>query len=870
MIDVNQVEAVLNAQLNSNGLSLSDDSMAGHAGRLVDTIEAQMSYPDWDTRGDTLATIQFEIAQINATEPFISSMTNELISLAKRSSGTERCGWFVGAMYGSSGDQLPRFLSQGIWQNGYEDRYLELVRSMAVGDKIAVKSAYTKKHNLPFDNKEHFVSVMAIKAIGTITKNLNDGKTVEVKWEDAFPEPREWYFNTSRTTIWKVENNDWMSEALLDFAFKEKSQDYNRFSNAPYWKERFGTSIKQDARFKWTRFYEAFATALLQHKSDRADLTRFVTKLADNFELSYIQGKSLDDICPFTVIGIFNRGITEQNRKALAEELGGYLGVTEPLPESFEGIPILNNQKSWFFAYENERQDSDIDNLWLIFANALAFSDEPTEEKRLEFVSLYDAVSSQKGVGWNLSMGLYWIRPWSYPTLDTQSRTYFSSLGLKLERNGAKGRCSALDYLKAQEDLETRFNEEKFPVHSFPEFSLKAWQAPVKSVVKSDGWKALILERIKQLCLEQKSEFFTREQFHSRYLTELQTLFPDNNTADMTIDRQMQILRDEHIIGFLDRGQYEWFGFEEEEPELSINSEVFEKYSISNVIEDGCFLTEKEISAFVKRLRDKKNIILQGPPGTGKTWLAKRLAFALIGEKRENNITAVQFHPNLSYEDFIRGWRPTGDGKLSLCDGPFLEVVRKAKEEPKQTYVVVIEEINRGNPAQIFGEMLTLLEADKRTPSEALSLSYKRDDEERIYIPENLYVIGTMNVADRSLALVDLALRRRFAFINLEPALGDAWCKWVMKESGLEESFLKLIETRMIALNKQISEDPKLGKQFQVGHSYVTPSFYNEIEDPKQWFSDVVETEIYPLLEEYWFDSIDDAEKAKQALLEGL
>lgn len=150
-----------------------------------------------------------------------------------------------------------------------------------------------------------------------------------------------------------------------------------------------------------------------------------------------------------------------------------------------------------------------------------------------------------------------------------------------------------------------------------------------------------------------------------------------------------------------------------------------------------------------------------------------------MGQRDDSKVRAVQFHPNLSYGDFIRGWRPVGDGKLTLVDGPFVEMIKAAAKDPTSRHVVVIEEINRGNPAQIFGEMLTLLEVDKRTPNEALELSYKRSDGERVFIPDNLYVIGTMNIADRSLALVDLALRRRFAFIDLEPTLGKPWHDWV-------------------------------------------------------------------------------------------
>ena len=324
------------------------------------------------------------------------------------------------------------------------------------------------------------------------------------------------------------------------------------------------------------------------------------------------------------------------------------------------------------------------------------------------------------------------------------------------------------------------------------------------------------------------------------------------------------------------KGLYRWKDEPQNEsyPVVGIPSEAIpgpesDSYSIDNILYDGCFLEEIKLEKILEHLHDKKNLILQGPPGTGKTWLAKRLAFALIGQKDDSRVRAVQFHPNLSYEDFVRGWRPVGDGKLTLVDGPFLEVVNTAKDSPDSIYVIVIEEINRGNPAQIFGEMLTLLEADKRTPAEALELSYRRADDERVYIPDNVYVIGTMNVADRSLALVDLALRRRFAFIDLEPVFGQPWRDWVRDQYRIDLDILTDIEKRIQSLNDEISADTSLGPQFRIGHSYVTPPFGSSIEDGRNWFRQVVETEIGPLLDEYWFEAPDKAEQARQRLLEG-
>ena len=292
-------------------------------------------------------------------------------------------------------------------------------------------------------------------------------------------------------------------------------------------------------------------------------------------------------------------------------------------------------------------------------------------------------------------------------------------------------------------------------------------------------------------------------------------------------------------------------------------------YSIDSIIEDGCFLSKNEVEVALKRLESKKNLILQGPPGTGKTWLGKRLAYALIEKRDPKRMRVIQFHPSLSYEDFVRGWRPDGEGGLALIDGVFLQAINAARKEQDSPFVVIIEEINRGNPAQIFGEMLTLLEKDKRSEDEAIELAYQHKDRpnERVHIPTNLYVVGTMNIADRSLALVDLALRRRFAFITLKPLLNERWENWC-EECGLDSDTIQKIREAMTVLNDKIEKDRSLGKQFRIGHSYVTPTLNEEIGDPKRWFLHVVETEISPMLEEYWYDNPDQADDAVKKLLE--
>jgi len=726
--------------------------------------------------------------------------------------GARAC-WFVGASYGGTDDQTPRFLQGGIWENGYQDKYLDAVKSIQVGDRIAIKSSYTRKHDLPFDNRDQTVSVMAIKAIGTVRENRGDGRTLTVDWK-PFDPPREWYFYTNRSTVWRVLPGDWTTDALIGFTFEEKAQNINRFRNSPYWRERFGDSSVDKRRFSWTAFYEAIADKLVTFRNRRDELIAGIHVIASkvnslsNLQDQFADGSSgpIKDICPFTAMGIFNRGITDANRKAIASELASLLGVSEPVPDSFEGIPILNNQKSWFFGFDNKRQPDDIDTLWEAFAQAIAFAESDDVETRSAFVSAYDNATQRYGVGWNLTMGLYWIRPWNFPTLDGQSQRYINKkLNIQIDMNGPKGRCNATDYLAMLDTLEARFQEDAYPVHSFPELSLAAW------------------------------------------------LFKDSATSAHPNATDPDAQDDEG----------------DATPEVEVTAAPIEPYSVDDIITDGCFIAREKLEKILERLRTKKNLILQGPPGTGKTWLAKRLAFALMGQRDDSKVRAVQFHPNLSYEDFIRGWRPVGDGKLTLVDGPFVEMMKAASKAPTLRHVVVIEEINRGNPAQIFGEMLTLLEVDKRTPNEALELSYKRSDGERVFIPDNLYVIGTMNIADRSLALVDLALRRRFAFIELEPMFGKLWRDWVQSHCGIDSEILVEIEKRLIALNNEISADISLGSQFRVGHSYVTPPFGIPISDAREWFRQVVDTEIGPLLNEYWFDSLEKSQKARACLLEG-
>jgi len=287
-------------------------------------------------------------------------------------------------------------------------------------------------------------------------------------------------------------------------------------------------------------------------------------------------------------------------------------------------------------------------------------------------------------------------------------------------------------------------------------------------------------------------------------------------------------------------------------------------YSVADIIEEGCFHSKDRLQTMLNRWEENRNLVLQGAPGTGKTWLARRLAQALIGSQASGAIRSVQFHPNTSYEDFVRGWRPTSGGNLVLTEGVLLQHAERARTQTDVPHVLIIEEINRGNPAQAFGEMLTLIEKSKRNPDDALTLGYPKFDGEQFYLPDNLYLLGTMNIADRSLALVDLALRRRFSFETLEPAFTDAWAGYLTAMLPNDADLVETVRNRILELNAVIAEDAMLGPHFAIGHSFVTPTHAQS--DGKAWYFGVVDTQIAHQLHEYWFDNRDKADAAVAAL----
>ena len=262
------------------------------------------------------------------------------------------------------------------------------------------------------------------------------------------------------------------------------------------------------------------------------------------------------------------------------------------------------------------------------------------------------------------------------------------------------------------------------------------------------------------------------------------------------------------------------------------------------------FISEAELDAALAGLQRRRNLLLQGPPGTGKTFLARRLAWLLLGAHDDSRIEMVQFHPSYGYEDFLLGFRPDAQGRFHLVPGVLPLLCQRAAADPGRPYFLLIDEVNRGNVPRIFGELLLLLEADKRGPAHALRLPYAPAEAPRFFVPENLYVIGTLNLADRSLSPLDYALRRRFAFVALGPQFG-APLRQLLAARRVPAALIEKLGTRMAALNQAIADDPELGPDFAIGHSYFCQPPANPAEAPA-WLRLIFEQEIGPLLADYW------------------
>lgn len=815
--------------------------------------------------------------------------------------------------------------------------------------------------------------------------------------------------------------------------------------------------------FKWTYFYSEFANKLLLYKNKRADLLSIIMDTYNSLGLKYPfmdNGEPMDDMCPFTVFGCFNKGITDENKIALMKSLGSKLGVTSEVPTQFDGVPVLNNMRAWFFGYKKERKPDDISNLWDLFEVGIAFADNPTDITRSAFITCYDKVRKQLGIKWNITIGLYWIRPFSYLNLDERNRSYLANncnpyAKEVLKISDFKQLTTAQSYLSLISLCKSIFDKSDSNFHSFPELSYSAWKstntdaspkkassasflkwfAPVIDTLKKLGGSATPEQVRNQIIADlhlsddiinesrgktEQNKFSNEVAWARNYLAYegyidkshrgIWQLTPKGFDVDMTqelaseifykwveVNRQKRLDADDPLTGARNENEVHYWlyapgegsrfwdefykanimgiGWEEmgdlkqyesknamktkmkelygEEysymnqahatwqfaNEMQIGDIVYVKKGMYKVIGRGIvesdyiydstrkeytnirkmkwthygewehpgqaamktltditsytdyvqklealyisddiepsqpeqkevlypvytdsdflsevFMDSDRYETLVNLIRIKKNIILQGAPGVGKTFAAKRLAYSIMGKRDSSRVMMVQFHQSYSYEDFIMGYRPTKDG-FELTPGPFYQFCKTAQDDNERDYFFIIDEINRGNLSKIFGELLMLIECDKR--GEKLRLLYSN---ELFSVPKNIHIIGMMNTADRSLAMIDYALRRRFAFFELEPAFDSDGFKEIMDEVS-HPKFTALVE-QVKALNEFISKDESLGDGFQIGHSYLCTK--EEVTD--QWLYSVVKYELIPLLNEYWFDEQSKIEQWSKKL----
>ena len=648
--------------------------------------------------------------------------------------GQARPCWFVGASYRPGGDQTERFNREGSWEMQRPDegeytpagqRYVERVKAMRPGDRIAIKSTFVQKKEVPFDNRGKDVSVMRIKAIGEIAENPGDGHTLKVNWTRLDP-PREWYFFTGRDTVWKVipgsGTSPWKADALIDFTFENKPQDYKRFQ------EGSSSDTNTDP---WDDFLQ------------RAEEYLGTVSLEEE-EIRY------------------KRRVGEEH--AQAREL-----VLQGSEEWGNAIRRANPQNLLFHVNKSKL------NYWI--------SKEPKAARQ--------------------ALRTLW---------GTNDRPLAERIAAFCEEcpnsvvSGAGGRANLISVLLMGEDVE------QYPPYRIrvmnKAFAETGYPPPQKSATEADLYEHALT------FLDRFIEEAEARDIHVRH----------------RLDAQSIVWGTLNLIGLDD----------DEEDQLSSQS--------ANTLEDlagELHLPIDFLKKIEKLLEEKKQVIFQGPPGTGKTFVAQKLAQHLAGA--EDRYEVVQFHPSYSYEDFVRGYRPTlldkGQAGFEFKDGPFLRIARQAEQDPDGNYYLIIDEINRGNLAKVLGELYFLLEYRKT----AVNLMYQEDEEHPFKMPPNLYIIGTMNTADRSIALVDLALRRRFAFVdfatNTEPVKG-LLRRWLQANDLAHMEWMADIVERA---NEKLDDH----------HAAIGPSYFMRRELDEAAVDRIWKHQVLPYVEEHLFGQRD-------------
>lgn len=802
--------------------------------------------------------------------------------------------------------------------------------------------------------------------------------------------------------------------------------------------------------YTWIPFYKELSQKLLQFRDDRQPLIDWIYS---NIKSEYIKhlkddpdGRRVGDIDPFTVYAIFNRGIAHDKRIEICQKFRDYLNVSASVPNDFDGIPVMNSQRSNFMAFANKREDGDIERLWNVFEDAVLGRD---------IEKSYNALEYQYLVKFNLTLGLFWIRPDLYLPLDSRSQSMLASIGITFDnakflrykeyrdvmnRLDEKMQTESLGftnyaefshiaYLETSEKQETeKMNDSNaiaYWIYS-PGEQATFWDEYYQDGVMGLGWnkigdlreykkqqdlvaplkqhygdetsqknsadmlysfvnemkpgdivfakrgRSLIVGRgvvtsdyyydnshelqphLRKVKWTHKGEWKSNSMLAMKTLTNITrytddvkqlnkliegketpipvestdkqywwlvgnpkiwslsgmkvgeeqqyTLYNENGNKRKVFQNFIDAKAGDIVIGYestptkqivnlltiskssdgqtisfknletlptpidfstlktipgLENMEYmknqqgSFFKVTADEYDIIMElvrgdnplpkQEKKEEYTKSNFL-DEVYVSYHDYDRLESLLLRKKNLILQGAPGVGKTFAARRLAYAIMGEKDDSRVMQVQFHQNYSYEDFVMGYKPNEEGGFELKNGVFYRFCKRAAADSEHKYFFIIDEINRGNLSKIFGELLMLIENDYR--DKPIQLAYK---DEMFAVPSNLYIIGMMNTADRSLAMIDYALRRRFSFFEMKPGFNNATFEEDIKK--LHDPQLNSLIKAIIELNTIIENDDSLGSGFCIGHSYLCNLGY----DYK--LENIVEYDIIPMLREYWFDN---------------
>lgn len=704
-----------------------------------------------------------------------------------------------------------------------------------------------------------------------------------------------------------------------------------------------------DNQFVWVNFYKEFASKLLAYKNNRGELVEKVKAIYAETGINMPtleKDNQLVDIDPFTVFGLFNKSsMREANRIKIITAVRKIFDVVTAVPDSFDSIPVLNNQNATFYYFIDSRGDEDIDDLWNLFDSALKYAADPSADNRDVLSKYFDLVINKKGNGNSkITMGLYWISPNSFLNLDSRNEWYIYESG-KIPADIVVGlpeietKIAASKYFAIVEKLREYLQSGKCNLHDFKELSFEAWnystqvneekKAEKKQTQREqkgagladddvetvhywiyspgDGaskWDEFYKRGIMGLGWREIgdfSQYSSKEEMKAAMKEKIDPTRPYKNAAHATW-QFLQEMKPGDIV-FAKKGMHSVIGrgvvtseyiYDSEDPEypnirkvnwtntgdwehpgqavmktltditsytdyvaklnalIDVNEDeddvepeetAFPEYTPEKFLEE-VYMDGDSYDTLVELIRMKRNVILQGAPGVGKTFAAKRLAYSMMGCKDQNRVMMVQFHQSYTYEDFIEGFRPSStSNNFEIKKGAFANFCQKAAEEPDNEYFFIIDEINRGNLSKIFGELFMLIENDKR--GNALQLLYSGD---KFSVPPNLYIIGMMNTADRSLAMLDYALRRRFAFFEMKPGFESEGFR-DYKMAFANPKFDSLIDC-VEKLNTVIAADDSLGEGFCIGHSY----FCNLSAITDKALSNIVEYEMVPLLKEYWYD----------------